>query len=136
MALQFSTTIRNAMLDAITTAIGASGLLRIYTGSVPANVAAAIGAVTLLAELVMNATYAPAASAGVLTLNAITQDSSADNTGTAAWWRQWKSDGTTGGIQGTVTATGGGGDLELNTTSIVAGGPVAVTSWTITAPGA
>lgn len=136
MALQFETTIRNTWMDALTTRVGASGLLRIYSGSLPANVAASIGAATLLAELTLNATFAGASSSGTITLNSITSDSSADATGTAAWFRIWKSDGTTGILQGTVTATGGGGDLTLNTTSISSGGTVAVTSATFTAPGA
>ena len=37
MALAYSTTVRNAMLDAITTAVGASGLVRIYDGTRPAS---------------------------------------------------------------------------------------------------
>lgn len=122
------------MADAITTAAGGSALLRIYDGTIPANVAAAITG-TLLAELTCNATFAPGASGGVLTLNAITADSSANNTGTASHFRILTS-GATAVLQGTVTVTGGGGDLTLNTTSIVAGGTVSVTTRTITAPGA
>ena len=62
-------------------------MLRIYDGTRPATGGAAT---TLLAELTCNATFAPAAS-GVLTLNAITQDSSA-NAGTATWFRIVKAD--------------------------------------------
>ena len=133
MALKLSTTLRNAQLDAITTAVGASGLLRIYSGTRPASVSAAITG-TLLAELTCSATFAPAASGGVLTVNAVTQDSSADATGTATHFRQWKSDGTTAVIDGDVGTSGS--DLNLNTTSIVAAGPVAVTSYVLTAGGA
>jgi hypothetical protein len=132
MALQYSTTLRNTWLDAITTAVGASGLLVIRTAAA-ANVAAA-DAGTLLATLTFNATFAAGAASGVLTLNAITQDSAADATGTAVQFRA-KTSGGTVIFQGTITATGGGGDLELTTTSIVTGQPVSVTSWTITAPG-
>lgn len=119
--------LRNNMLDQITTRAGASALLRIYDGARPATGGAAT---TLLAELTCNATFAPAAAAGVLTLNAITQDSSANATGTATWFRIVQSDGTTHVLDGNVGTSGS--DLNLNTTSIVAGAAVSVTSFTIT----
>lgn len=128
MALALSSTIRNAEMDAITTAAGGSALLRIYDGSRPATGGTATNK---LAELTCNATFAPGASGGVLTLNAITNDSSADATGTATWFRIVKSDGSTFVLDGNVGTSGS--DLNLNTTSIVVGGPVAVTSFTITA---
>jgi hypothetical protein len=127
MALAYSTTIRNAMLDSITTAAGASALLRIYSGTRPATAGTAT---TLLAELTCNATFAPGAASGVLTLNAITQDSSADSTGTASWFRIVKADGTTFVMDGNVGTSGS--DLNLTTLSIVATQPVSVTSFTIT----
>lgn len=129
MALSFSTTLRNARADAITTTAGNSGKLRIYSGTRPANPAAAITG-TLLAELTCNATFAPSASGGVLTLNAITQDTTADATGTATHFRLWKSDGTTAVMDGDVGTSGS--DLNLNTTSIVANAIVSVTSFVLT----
>lgn len=131
MTLGFVTTLRNAILDAITTFSGNSGKLRFYNGSQPATGGAAT---TLLAELTFNATFAPGASSGVLTLNAITADTSADNTGTATWFRALKSDGTTIVMDGTVSTSGA--DINVNTTSFVSGSNVSVTSWTITAPNA
>lgn len=128
MALAFSTAVRNAMLDGITSTAGASCKLRIYDGTRPATGGAAT---TLLAELTCNATFAPSASGGVLTLNAITSDTSADATGTATWFRIVKSDGTTHILDGNVGTSGS--DLNLNSTSIVATGTVAVSSFTITA---
>ena len=131
MALKYSTTLRNAQLDAITTAVGTSGILRIYSGSRPANVAAAITG-TLLAELVCNASaFAAAASGGVLTANAIANDSSANASGTATHYRLWKSDGTTAVIDGDVSTSGA--DLNLDNTSINSGQVVSITSFTITA---
>ena len=131
MALKYSTTLRNAQLDAITTAVGTSGILRIYSGTRPANVAAAITG-TLLAELVCNASaFAAAASGGVLTANAISNDSSANGSGTASHYRLWKSDGTTAVIDGDVSTSGA--DLNLDNTSITTGQVVSVTSFTITA---
>ncbi len=114
------------MLAAITSAAGGSALLRIYNGTRPASGGTAT---TLLAELTCNATFAPAASGGVLTLNSITQDSSADATGTATWFRIVTSGGTFV-LDGNVGTSGS--DLNLNSTSIVAGGTVSVTSFTIT----
>ena len=131
--IKIATTTRNAMLDAITSAVGASGLLKIYDGTQPATVATAIGAQVLLAQLALSATFAPAAASGVLTANAITQDSSADATGTASWYSLQTSGGTRI-VEGSVGTSGA--DLNLNTVSIVAAGPVAVTSFTYTAPGA
>ncbi len=126
MALAYSTTLRNNRLDQITSAVGASGLLRIYDGSRPASGGTAT---TLLAELTCNATFAPGASSGVLTLNSITQDSSANATGTATWFRITTSGGTFV-IDGNVGTSGS--DLNLTTTSITATQPVSVSSFTIT----
>lgn len=132
MAVQFSTTVRNAMLDAITAQAGASALVRIYSGTKPTNANTALSGNTLLASLTCGATFAAAASNGTLTLNAITQDSSADATGTAVFFRVLKSDGTTVVWQGDVGTSGS--DLNLNTTSIASGGPVSVSSWTLSIP--
>jgi len=120
--------IRNVMLDAITTRAGANALLRIYDGTRPATGGAAT---TLLAELTCNATaFAAAPSDGVLTANAITQDSSANATGTATWFRIVKSDGTSFVMDGDVGTSGS--DLNLISVSVVAGQPVSVTSFVIT----
>lgn len=126
MALAYSTTVRNAMLDAITSAAGASALLSIYDGVRPATGGTET---TLLAQLTCNATFAPAASGGVLTLNSITQDSSANATGTATWFRITTS-GATFVLDGNVGTSGS--DLNLTTTSIVATQPVSVTSFVLT----
>lgn len=128
MALGYAAGLRNAQLDAITTFAGGSCKLRLYSGTRPATGGTAT---TLLAELTCNATFAPGASGGVLTLNAITQDSAADATGTATWFRIVKSDGTTHVMDGNVGTSGS--DLNLNTTAIVANAAVSVTSFTITA---
>lgn len=127
MALAYSTAIRNAMLDAITAGAGANALLRIYDGTRPATGGAAT---TLLAELTCNATFAPSASGAALTLNSITQDASANASGTATWFRIVKSDGTTFVMDGNVGTSGS--DLNLTTTTIVATQPVSVSSFVIT----
>lgn len=131
MTIGMNVTTRNAWLDSITSRAGASALLRIYDGTQPATGGSAT---TLLAELTCNATFAPAASSGVLTLNAITADSSANATGTATWFRIVQSGGSTHVLDGTVGTSGA--DLNLSSVSIVATGTVSVTSFTITAPNA
>ena len=65
----------------------------------------------------------------MLTLNAITQDSSANATGTATWFRLTTSGGTAV-VDGNVGTSGS--DLNLTTTSIVATQPVSCSSFTIT----
>lgn len=128
MALAYeAATLRDAMLDAITTHAGNAALLRIYDGSRPATAGTAT---TLLAELTCGTPFAAAAVNGVLTLGAITQDSSANSTGTATWFRIVKADGTTFVMDGNVGTSGS--DLNLTTTSIVSGQPVSVSSFVIT----
>lgn len=130
MALGLATALRNSRLDAITAYIGGSALLRIYSGSRPATGGTAT---TLLAQLTCNATFAPGASSGVLTLNAISPATSANATGTATWFRIYKADGTTFCLDGSVsTIAAGTGDLRLDDTAIVLGGTVAISSATIT----
>lgn len=132
MTLGYATTLRNAQLDAVTAAIGTSGKLRIYDGTRPATGGTAT---TLLAELPLSATAAAAAASALLTLNAITADSSADATGTATWFRIVTS-ANAFVMDGSVSATGGGGDLQLNSTALTAGGAVSVSSFTLAAANA
>src|ERR1044072_8959149 len=123
MTARMSSSLRNARLDAITTAAGGSALLRIYDGTRPSTGGTAT---TLLAELTCNATFAPSASGGTLTLNSITSDSSANATWTATWARIVKSAGTTFVLDCSVGTSGA--DINLNPPSIVSGASVAVTS--------
>lgn len=127
MAIGMSTTLRNNRLDQITAFAGANAKLRIYGGVRPATGGTAT---TLLAELTCNATFAPSASGGTLTLNPITGDTAADATGTATWARLVKSDGTTFVMDMSVGTSGA--DVNLNTTSIVAGAAVSVSSAVLT----
>ncbi len=135
MALQFSAAVRNALLDAIETAIGASAVLKIRSGAAPASVATADSG-TVLATLNLPADWMDAASAGSKAKLGTWEDTSADATGTAAHFRLYASDGTTAHIQGTVTATGGGGDMTVDSVSFNSGQPFSITSFTLTAPGA
>ena len=131
--LNYPAALQNAMLDEITTRAGASALLKIYDGSQPATADTAVSGQTLLAELTCNATFAPAASGGVLTLNAISDDTSANASGTATWFRITDSGGTTTVLDGDITTVATGtGDLQLDSTSITATQTVNVDSFTIT----
>ena len=130
MAFGFPALVRNALLDALVTYAGSGAILKIFSGSRPATGGAET---TKLAQLTFSGNIAGAASAGALTLNIPPSDTSADATGTASWARITKADGTTVVTDMSVTATGGGGDLQLDSTSITLGGTVAITSGTITA---
>ena len=132
MAFQFSTTARNAALDAIETAIGTSAVLKIRTGTVPADCGTA-DAGSVLATLTLPSDWLAAASGGSKSKSGTWEDTSADATGTAGHFRVYASNGTTVHMQGTITATGGGGDMTLDNTNITAGQSVTVTSFTVSA---
>ena len=131
MAIQLSTAVRNARLDQIESTIGTSAILRVRTGAAPANCATADSG-TVLATINLPSDYMSAASGGVKQLTGSWVDSSADATGTAAHFRLYDSAGTTCHLQGTVTATGGGGDMEVNTTSFSAGQQFTITAFSLT----
>lgn len=122
----------NAAADAIC-ALGNGGFLDIYdstgTGQ-PATADTAITTQVKLAGLTLNATACGAAVAGVATFNAIGSDASADATGTATWFRVYKSDHTTVVFDGSVGTSGA--NINLSSTSIVATGTVSVSSLTFT----
>ena len=132
--LKESNAAANAMVDALT-ALANSGYIRIYdstgTGQ-PTDADTAVSTQVLLAELRFGSTAFGAAVAGVATANAITQDSSANATGTATWFRVLESDGTTVLWDGSVGTSSA--DLVLTTTSIVANAAVAISSMTFTHP--
>lgn len=133
MALQLSTTVRNALLDAFESTIGVSAVLKIRSGSPPANCAAADTG-TVLATLSLPSDWMAGASSGSKAKSGTWQDSSADAAGNAGHWRLYASDGTTCHAQGTVTATGGGGDMTLDAIAISLAQTVTITSFTLTAP--
>jgi hypothetical protein len=130
--MQYSTAVRNARLDVVETTIGTSAVLKIRTGAVPANCAAADSG-TVLATANLPSDWMAAASGGVKAKLGTWEDTSADATGTAAHFRIYATDGTTCHIQGTVTLTAGGGDMTVDNTSFAAGQNFVVTAFTITA---
>ncbi|MCA9367967.1 hypothetical protein KC887_06955 [Candidatus Kaiserbacteria bacterium] len=123
MALTHVTAVRNALADAINTAVnagsGAGQLVIMTSGDVE------------VATLTMSDPAFGAASSGAITANAITSDTSATG-GTAALFKVQDSDANEV-YRGTVTATGGGGDLELSSLAIGSGDTVAVSSLVYTA---
>ncbi len=135
MAITFSNALRTARAAAIITACDAgsgAAILEIRTGSAPAGPdSAATG--TLLASITLNDPSFIAGAAGVISIDEspTISDTSADATGTAGHFRIKTSAGA-GVVDGTVTATGGGGDLTLNTVSLVSGAAVTITGGTIT----
>lgn len=131
MALQLSDAVRNARVNVIETTIGASAVLKIRTGAPPADVATADSG-TVLATLSLPSDWMAAASGGAAAKNGTWTDASADATGTAAHFRLYASDGTTAHIQGTVTATGGGGDMTVDNVSFASGQSFTITGFTLT----
>jgi hypothetical protein len=107
-----------------------NGYCRIYDGSQPANADTAVSTQTLLAELRFAATAESDITAGVITFDAMTADSSANATGTASWYRALSSDGTTVVMDGSVATSNA--NMVLNSTAIQSGAQVSVTSFTHT----
>lgn len=134
MAVQLGTTLRNARGDQLETTIGTSPKLYIYSGAQPANCAAADPS-GLLATINLPSDFLSAASGGVKSL-AGSWTTTASAAGTAASWRIKDNAGSVCHMQGTVTATGGGGDLTLDNTSIASGQTVTINTFTITEGGA
>lgn len=135
MTIQLSVRVRNARLDAIETTIGASAILKIRSGAPPANCATADSG-TVLATINLPADWMTNAGAGVKTMSGTWSDASTDAAGTAGHYRIYDSGGVTCDEQGTITATGGGGDMEVNNTVFAAGQAFNITAFTLSEPNA
>lgn len=131
MTIQFSIPVRNARLNAITNTIGASAKLIIYSGLPPANCSAAPTG-TVLVTMALPSSWMLAASSGSKSKTGTWADPAADATGTAGYFRIYDSLLTVCGIQGTITATGGGGDMTLDNINIVEGQTITITSFVLT----
>lgn len=135
MAIQYSTTLRNNQLDQIESTAGVSAKLRLYSGSAPANCAAAATG-TLLVDMALPSDWMSAASAGSKDKLGTWSGTGAAGAGSgtaAGYFRITDSAGTTTHMQGTVTITGGGGDMTLDNTSIAQNQAVTVNSFNVTA---
>lgn len=135
MAFQLSVDARNATLAAIETEVGVNPILTISTGSVPTNCATA-NTGTIVATMVLPSDWLSDAAGGSITLSGTWQDLAADASGTAGYFRLHNNAGTVCHMQGTVTATGAGGDMQLDNTNIAVGQQINITTFTITAGGA
>lgn len=128
-----------AALDALLALLntGGAGKIKIFTGSMPATCETADSGTALSTGLTLSSTaFAASTDPGstglaTATANAIASDTNAAATGTAGYFRAYSGAGTCI-IQGTVGTSAA--DMILNTTSIVAGATVAITSWTVTLP--
>lgn len=130
MTIQLSVAARNARLDSFETVVGASAKLSFYTGAQPANCAAAASG-TLLATLTLPADWMANASGGTKAL-AGSWTGTGSGAGTAGYFRITDNAGTTCHKQGSVTATGGGGDLTLDNVVIAAAQAITITGFTLT----
>lgn len=134
MSLQLSVAARNALLDAIETTIGAAPYLDIRTGAQPSDCAQA-DAGTELEHMALPSDWLAAASGGTKA-KAGTWSGTADAGGTAGHFRIKDSSDTNCHMQGSVTATGGGGQMELDNIVIASGQTITITAFTLTAPNA
>lgn len=128
-AFKITNAAANAEVNALTALLN-SGFIRIYSGTQPATADTALSGNTLLASLPLSATAFGSAVNGVATANAITDDTAADATGTASFFRAFQSNGTTAVCDGSVGTANA--DMIINSTAIQAGALVEVNSWTIT----
>lgn len=132
MSNQFSVAVRNAMLDAIEATIGTGAIFELRSGSPPANCAAADSG-TVIATITAVSDWMAAAALGSKAKSGALQDTSADNPGTLGHFRVKDSGGTVCGWQGTITATGGGGDMTVDNVSVAAGQQITITALSLTA---
>lgn len=134
MTWQMAQSAAHAMLDAIETDLGASPVLYLRSGAPPADCSTGDSG-TLISTIAMAADAFNAAASWEKAIPGALQDASADNAGTLGHWRIKTSGGTTK-HQGTITATGGGGDMTVDNTSVTAGQQIDVTSFKFVFPAA
>lgn len=131
MAIQLSGTVRDARLDSIEVTVGTSAVVKIFSGSQPTSCGAADSGTTL-AAIQCPSDWMNAASGGSKTKAGTWTDASADNTGTAGHFRVYEKTAATCHMQGSVTNTGGGGDMTVNSTSFTAGNSFTINTFTLT----
>lgn len=133
--VRLADTAQQAAMDAVVDLIDAgsgAGTIKIYTGTQPATGDTALSGNTLLGTLTFNdPAFGATNSSGVATASAITPDTSADATGTAAWARIQDSNGNNvfDCDVGTSSTT-----IVLNSVSITSGGTISISSFTMTHP--
>ena len=125
--LKYSNGTRNAQQQGLITYAGSGCLINIYQGTQPANANTAISTQTLLVSLPISGSFGTDSN-GTITLSAVTS-ASAVATGTASFFRIFKSDGTTVVMDGSVGTSSA--DMILNTTAIANTQTVTINSGTI-----
>ena len=125
--LKYSNGTRDAQQQGLITYAGTGALIKIYSGTQPANANTAISSQTLLASLPVSGSFGTDSN-GTITLSAVTA-ATAVATGTASFFRIFKSDGTTVVMDGSVGTSAA--DMILDNTSIATGQTVSITSGTI-----
>lgn len=131
MAIQLSTAVRDARMNAYEAAIGVSAVVRLRTGAPPANCAAADSG-TVLASITLASDWAAASSSGAKAWNNLPVAFTGSASGTLGHYRLYAADGTTCHEQGTITASGGGGDMTVDNVSLNNGQSGSITSKTLT----
>lgn len=133
--VRFVDSVKNSVLTPLKNAIDAGsggGTVKLYTGTQPTQASDAVTTQKLLGILTFSQPCGVVAS-GALSMSTIDPEDIALYTGTATWARIADSAGNTV-MDVNVSVTGGGGALQLNTTSIVSGGPILISSFVISVP--
>jgi hypothetical protein len=125
--LKYSNGTRNAQQQGLITYAGTGSIIRLYDGSQPANANTAISTQTLLVSLTIAGGFGTDSN-GTITLGSVTSGTAVAS-GTAAFFRIVKSDGTTVVMDGSVGTSGS--DLNLNTTTVASSQTVSITAGTI-----
>lgn len=136
---KLGTTMRNAATDGVVDAIDGGtppGRLEHRVGAQPTNVSDASSGLLLGTNIFSNPAFgnSGASVVGRADANAITSDTSADNSGTAGYFRIYTGAGgdTAALCQGNSGTSGT--DLVFDNNIIVAGGTIAISSFQITTP--
>lgn len=130
MTVAINDSLRNRQVDSVGDDLN-SGFIELYTGSQPADPNDAPTG-TLLVSCALSADAYAAASGGSASKNG-TVTGTAVATGVAGYARQ-RNAGSTRWMYGSVTATGGGGDVELDNTTINLGQVITINTSVITQP--
>jgi len=130
LTIQLDTLTRNARLNSMPTEIGASPILKILTGTPPANCSASDSG-TILVSITLPATWLLAASSGAISKTGTWSDVAIAD-GIAGHFRIFDSGGTVCRMQGTVSITSGGGDIEIPSLTISSGETITVSTFNIT----
>lgn len=131
MAIKYSTAVRNAKLNAVEETIGAAPILKLYSGAAPSDCATAATG-TKLAEVTLPSDYMTTADDGEKSMLGSWPALTTYASGAVGYFRIYDATDSTCHMQGTVTVTGGGGDLTVADVNIIAGQYFTITAFTLT----